>query len=115
MPTDSAGLAQLVSDYPLLLPAAAGLVVVPLLISQISGGGSKVQSVSAAKALDVLSTEDAVAFVDIRSKESARQYGDPNLSSVKKALIRVPYMKARILAAETAQITGYASPSILQV
>jgi hypothetical protein len=41
----------------------------------------------------VLSTEDAVAFVDIRSKESAKQYGDPNLSSVKKPILRVPFTK----------------------
>ena len=97
MPTDSAGLAQFVSDYPLLLPAAAGVLVVPSLISLINGSRSKVQGVSAAKALDVLSTEDAVAFVDIRSKESARQYGDPNLSSVKKSLVRVPYTKVSVL------------------
>ena len=90
---DAAGLSQLVSDYPLLLPAAAGLVVVPLLISQINRGGSKVQGISATRALEVLSTEDAVAFVDIRSKESAKQYGDPNLSSVKKPTIRVPFTK----------------------
>lgn len=93
LPTDSAGIAQFISDYPLLLPAAAGLVIVPALISQLNGNRSKVQSVSAARVLDLLSSEDAVAFIDVRSKESAKQYGDPDLSSVRKSLIRVPFSK----------------------
>ena len=111
LPTDAAGFTQFISDYPLLLPAAAGLVIVPVLISQINGGGSKVQGVSAARVLDLLSSEDAVAFIDIRSKESAKQYGDPDLSSVRKSLIRVPFSKVR-LRGPTHQILDCMPPDL---
>jgi hypothetical protein len=93
LPTDASGITQFISDYPLLLPAAAGLVLVPLLLSQVSGGGSKVQGVSAARALEVLGTEDAVIFVDIRGKEAIKESGDPDLRSVKKGITRLPFSK----------------------
>ena len=95
LPSDASGISQFISDYPLLLPAAAGLVLVPLLISQINGGGSKVQGVGGLRALEVLATEDSVIFLDIRSKEDAKESGDPDLRSVKKSVTRLPFTKVR--------------------
>ena len=93
LPTESAGIADFISDYPLLLPATIGLLIGPLIISKLNTGSSKVQSISAARALDALNTEDPVVFVDIRNKESVKQYGDPSLSSVKKSIVRVSVLK----------------------
>lgn len=104
LPTDASGVTQFISDYPLLLPAAAGLVLVPLLISQLNGGGGKVQGVSGARALELLGTDDAVIFVDIRSKESARESGDPDLRSVKKNITRLPYSKVRLAVLRSIKI-----------
>lgn len=96
LPTDVPGIGQFISDYPLLLPAAAGAVLVPLLISQINGGGSKVQGVGALRALELLASEDSVIFVDIRSKEAAKESGTPDLRSVKKNVTRLPFTKASV-------------------
>ncbi len=93
LPSDASGIGQFISDYPLLLPAAAGLVLVPLLISQITGGGGKVQGVGGLRALEVLASEDPVIFVDIRSKEAIKESGEPDLRPVKKSITRLPFTK----------------------
>ena len=92
-PADAGGVGQFISDYPLALPLAAALVLVPVLISQVSGGGSGVQCVSAARALSVLETEDPAVFLDIRSADDAKEQGSPDLGSIKKAAIRLPFTK----------------------
>jgi hypothetical protein len=94
LPADAGGIGQFISDYPLALPLAAALVLVPVLISQVSGGGSGVQGVSAARALSVLETEDPAVFLDIRSAADAKDQGSPDLGSIKKAAIRLPFTKA---------------------
>lgn len=92
LPTDAGGIGQFISDYPLALPLAAALVLIPLAFSQASGG-SGVQGVSAARALTVLETEDPVVFLDIRSDSDAKTQGSPDLSSIRKAAIRLPFTK----------------------
>ena len=92
LPTDAGGIGQFISDYPLLLPLAAALVLIPLAFSQASRG-SGLQGVSAARALSVLETEDPVVFLDIRSASDAKIQGSPDLSSIRKAAIRLPFTK----------------------
>ena len=67
-------------------------MLVPLFVSQVSGS-SGVQGVSAARALTILETEDPVVFVDIRSAADSKSQGSPDLGSVKKAAIRLPFTK----------------------
>jgi hypothetical protein len=92
--TDAGGIGQFISDYPLALPLAAALVLVPVVISQVGGGGSGVQGVSAARARSVLETEDPAVFLDIRSAVDAKEQGSPDLGSIRKAAIRLPFTKA---------------------
>ena len=92
LPTNAAGIGQLISDYPLALPLVAALVLIPLAFSQ-ARGGSSVQGVSAARALEVLENEDPVVFLDIRSAADSKSQGSPDLSSIKKAAIRLPFTK----------------------
>jgi len=90
---DAGGIGHFISDYPLALPLAAALVLIPLLISQVSGGGSGVQGIGAARALTVLETEDPVVLLDIRNAAEAKEQGSPDLGSIKKAAIRLPFTK----------------------
>ena len=92
LPTNAAGIGQLISDYPLALPLVAALVLIPLAFSQ-ARGGSSVQGVSAARALEVLENEDPVVFLDVRSAADSKSQGSPDLSSIKKAAIRLPFTK----------------------
>ena len=92
LPAGAGGIGQFISDYPLALPLAAALVLVPLFVSQLSGS-SGVQGVSAARALTILETEDPVVFVDIRSGADSRSQGSPDLGSIKKAAVRLPFTK----------------------
>ena len=98
LPTSAGGIGQLISDYPLALPLVAALVLIPLAFSQASGGSS-VQGVSAARALAVLKDEDPVVFLDIRSAADFKSQGSPDLSSIKKAAIRLPFTKVGHAAA----------------
>ena len=92
LPTTAASIAQFISDYPLALPLVAALFLIPLAFSQASGGSS-VQGVSAARALAVLENEDPVVFLDVRSAADSKSQGSPDLSSIKKAAIRLPFTK----------------------
>ena len=92
LPAEAGGIGQFISDYPLALPLAAALVLVPLLVSQVSGS-SGAQGVSAARALTILETEDPVVFVDIRSGADCKSQGSPDLASIKKAAMRLPFTK----------------------
>ena len=92
LPAEAGGIGQFISDYPLALPLAAALVLVPLIVSQVSGS-SGVQGVSAARALSILETEDPVVFVDIRSGADSKSQGSPDLGSIEKAAIRLPFTK----------------------
>lgn len=92
LPAEAGGIGQFINDYPLALPLAAALVLVPLFVSQLRGS-SAVQGVSAAKALNILETEDPVVFVDIRSGADSKRQGNPDLGSIKKAAIRLPFTK----------------------
>ena len=98
LPTSAGGIGQLISDYPLALPLVAALILIPLAFSQASGGSS-VQGVSAARALAVLKDEDPVVFLDIRSAADFKSQGSPDLSSIKKAAIRLPFTKVGHAAA----------------
>ena len=89
---------SLFGDNPLLLVGIAGLVAVPVaitLITKIANGGSGgpgVKMTNPGKALEAL--EDArVVLVDIRSREEVKAQGKPDLSSVKRTAVSLPYTK----------------------
>lgn len=92
LPANAGGIGQLISDYPLALPLAAALVLIPILVSQVSGADG-VQGVSAARALSILETEDPVVLLDIRNAADAKTQGSPDMSSIKKAALRLPFTK----------------------
>ena len=99
LPTSAGGIGQLISDYPRgTAPCGSIDPHSPLAFSQASGGSS-VQGVSAARALAVLKDEDPVVFLDIRSAADFKSQGSPDLSSIKKAAIRLPFTKVGHAAA----------------
>ena len=113
LPAEAGGIGQFISDYPLALPLAAALVLVPLIVSQLSGS-SGAQGVSAARALSILETEDPVVFVDIRSGADSKSQGNPDLGSIKKAAIRLPFTKVSMPDYRHARIVRFVSrPTLL--
>ena len=111
LPAEAGGIGQFISDYPLALPLAAALVLVPLFISQVRGS-SGVQGVSAARALNILETEDPVVFVDIRSGADSKSQGSPDLSSTKKAAVRLPFTKVCMPGYSHAWFSIFSRPAL---
>ncbi len=89
---------QVISDYPLLIPAGALLLAVPLVGALVGGAsqGAKVGPTSAARAVEALAEDERVIIVDIRSKESVKEYGTPDIRATKKKLNSVPFTKVKI-------------------
>lgn len=89
---------SLIADNPLLLVGVAGLVAVPVAISVITkianGGsaGSGVKMTNPGKALEALE-DSRVVLVDIRSREEVKAQGKPDLSSVKRTAVSLPFTK----------------------
>lgn len=88
------GIGDLISDNPLLLVGAGAILAVPLAINVISnlgaasGGGVKLTN--PAKALEALE-DSRVILVDIRSKAEIKAQGTPDLKSVKRSAVSLPY------------------------
>eukprot|EP00884_Botryococcus_braunii_P016964 jgi/Botrbrau1/3951/Bobra.0365s0026.1 len=86
---------QLLGDYPLLIPAGALLAAVPAVGALFGGGGAggKVAPTSAARAVEALSQDSRVLLLDIRDKDTVREYGTPDIRATKKKLYSLPYTK----------------------
>lgn len=71
---------------PLVVAAGAALVVVPLALGALlgGGGGNKAKAVPAPTALQALEADAGCVLLDIRSKTEAREAGGPNLKGVSK-------------------------------
>ncbi|KAF8676665.1 hypothetical protein HU200_046900 [Digitaria exilis] len=88
------GLADFVSENPLVVAAGVAAVALPLLLAQLlgGGGGSKPYSVvSARAAYQRLLEEPAAQLVDIRTRKDAQEDGAPDLREAKKKVVAVPY------------------------
>jgi len=89
---------SLFADNPLLLVGVAGLVAVPVainLITKIANGGSAgsgVKMTNPGKALEALA-DGRVVLVDIRSRDEVKAQGKPDLSSVKRTAVSLPFTK----------------------
>ena len=89
---------SLFADNPLLLVGVAGLVAVPVainLITKIANGGSAgsgVKMTNPGKALEALE-DGRVVLVDIRSRDEVKAQGKPDLSSVKRTAVSLPFTK----------------------
>lgn len=93
-PAAGSGIGDLFSDNPLLLAGVAGLVAVPVAINVISkvgaAGAGGVKVTNPAKALEALE-DSRVILVDIRSKEEIKTQGKPELKSVKRSALSIPF------------------------
>ena len=90
--------AALFADNPLLVFGGAALLAVPLLYSAVSGGlpGAKgAKAISGARAIEALAEEAKAVFVDLRAPQAIKESGSPDLRSVRKKAITLPYAKVK--------------------
>ncbi|XP_062223600.1 protein THYLAKOID RHODANESE-LIKE, chloroplastic-like [Phragmites australis] len=87
------GLVDFVAQNPLVVAAGLAAVALPLVLSQVlGGGGSKPYAVvSARAAYQRLLEEPDAQLVDIRPLKDAREAGAPDLREAKKKAVAVPY------------------------
>lgn len=87
----TSGLENYVSQNPAIVAAGVAVVAVGLVIARLVGQGVSAKKISAAKAFDMLSEDDSITFVDLRSKAELSETGSPDLRSIKKKIISLPY------------------------
>ncbi len=93
LPSLPSGLADSLLDNPLLVVGGLALLAIPLIAIGLTGSGSKVKGVSAAKALDELANNPSAVIIDLRSKADVKEEGSPDLRSVKARLTSLPFTK----------------------
>ena len=87
----TSGLEDYVSQNPAIIAAGVGVVAVGLVIARLVGRGVNVKKLSAAKAFDLLSSGSDIIFIDLRSKQEVNEAGSPDLRSIKRKIISLPY------------------------
>jgi rhodanese-related sulfurtransferase len=93
-PVDTAGITDLVADNPILVGGGLLLLALPVGINLVLGaasGGSGLKPTTVTKALDALQQDERVVLVDIRSRAEAKAQGSPDLRSIKRSAIALPY------------------------
>ena len=93
LPSLPNGLSDSLLDNPLLVVGGLALLAIPLIAIGLTGSGSKVKGVSAAKALDALANNPSAVIIDLRSKADVKEEGSPDLRSVKARLTSLPFTK----------------------
>ena len=93
LPSLPSGLADSLLDNPLLVVGGLALLAIPLIAIGLTGSGSKVKGVSAAKALDELANNPSAVIIDLRNKADVKEEGSPDLRSVKARLNSLPFTK----------------------
>ena len=93
LPSLPSGLSDSLLDNPLLVVGGLALLAIPLIAIGLTGSGSKVKGVSAAKALDALANNPSAVIIDLRSKADVKEEGSPDLRSVKARLTSLPFTK----------------------
>ena len=61
-----------------------------------AGGSLGVKQLSAASALEGLTSDPSTLLVDIRSREDIKEQGSPDLSAAKKKAIALPFTKVQM-------------------
>lgn len=92
----TSGLEDYVSQNPAIVAAGVAVVAIGLVIARLVGQGVSAKKISAAKAFDMLSEDDSITFVDLRSKAELNETGSPDLRSIKKKTISLPYTTVSI-------------------
>lgn len=87
----SSGLEDYVSQNPAVVAAGVAVVAIGLVIARLVGRGVSAKKISAAKAFDMLSEDNIITFVDLRSKAELNETGSPDLRSIKKKITSLPY------------------------
>lgn len=87
-------IAALFADNPLLVGGGIALLLVPVgigAIQQLASGGAQVKVTSPARAFEALEQNPKVILLDIRSKAEVKEAGSPDLKSIKRKLVSLPY------------------------
>ena len=87
-----------ISQNPALVAAGVAVVAIGLVIARLVGQGVKANKISAAKAFDLLSKDPSIIFVDLRSKAELNETGSPDLRSLKKKTVSLPYTTVSLCA-----------------
>ena len=87
----TSGLEDYVSQNPAVVAAGVAVVAIGLVIARLVGQGVTPKKITAAKAFDMLSKDDSITFVDLRSKAEVNETGSPDLRSIKMKTISLPY------------------------
>lgn len=87
----ASGLEDYISQNPAIVSAGVAVVAIGLLIARLVGQGVTAKKITAAKAFDMLSKDDSITFVDLRSKAELNETGSPDLRSIKRKTISLPY------------------------
>lgn len=89
------GFGDFIADNPLLIGGVGLLLAVPVAINVIvkvsSGGAGGVKLTNPAKAMEALEGDARVILVDIRSKAEIKAQGKPDLKSIKRSAVSVPF------------------------
>ncbi|XP_024386648.1 uncharacterized protein [Physcomitrium patens] len=90
---DLGGASDFISTNPLALVAGLAAISVPFVVFRaFAAPGAAFGSVSAVEAYDKLSNPELKAqLLDIRAPEDIKTEGSPNLKSIKKTVLKVPY------------------------
>lgn len=87
----TSGLEDYISQNPAIVAAGVAVVAIGLVIARLVGQGVTAKKITAAKAFDMLSKDDSITFVDLRSKAEVNETGSPDLRSIKRKIISLPY------------------------
>ena len=101
----TSGLEDYISQNPALIAVGVAVVGIGLVISRLVGQGVKAKKISAAKAFDLLSQDPSIIFVDLRSKAELNESGSPDLRSIKRKIISLPYTTVSFHATSPVQTT----------
>lgn len=92
---ESSGISELFADNPLLIGGAALLVALPLGINAILKAGTEasgqVKPTSVENTYAALENDPRVILVDIRNRAEIKAQGSPDLRSVKRSAVSVPF------------------------
>lgn len=80
-----------VNNNPNFIAAGIAILAISGVVAGLVGQGVKVKQISPAKAFDLLSKDRNIVFIDLRSKAEVKETGSPDLRSVKRKTINIPY------------------------
>lgn len=88
------GISDLFVDNPILIGGVVALVALPVGVTALlraADGGAGVKPTSVARALQALEEDPRVILVDVRNKAEVKAQGSPDLRSVKRSAVSLPF------------------------